>query len=235
MILATTLSQVLSDPLDYAGVWGAAAAVAQFIVIFATAGFAILQLRHAQKSNQMAALREINTVTQSEGFFTAQELIYTRVPEAMRDAEFRYQVMHFNEANENTRELVEKISIVGNAYENLGRLVKHKLVSSELVFETWSPAIIGDWANLQDYTVVRRRSTTGKTLWENFEYLSVCADAWLARHSKGTVALRWRHKNLVDKWREKDLGYESKRKQAKNGADESFDRSSTGAGQDPGR
>ncbi len=154
----------------------------------------------------MAALKELDRVTQTDEFFAAQELIFKQMPQAMRDPEFRYQVMNFAAATEGCRELIEKASALGNVYENMGRLIRHNLVNSEFVFEAWSPAIVGDWENLQDLIALRRRDM-GDKLWENFEYLSVRAEDWLGKHPKGTITLRWRHKDLKDKWRDDDLAY----------------------------
>jgi hypothetical protein len=217
-VAPTTLSQALSDPLRYAEVWSAIASIGQCLIVTLTAIFAWVtiylgykQVRHAQSGNQMAALRDIHRTVQSDLFLTAQEAIFTQGAREFEDPEFRYQFVNFNEAALVNRELIAKARIVGNFYENLGRLVRHNLVDRNLVLEAWSPAITGDWKHLEGMTILGRRAS-GDVMWENFEYLTILARGWLSDHRAGTFPADSPRIDLEDKWRKSDEQYAISRK-----------------------
>jgi hypothetical protein len=143
-------------------------------------------------------------------FLFAQEEIFTHLCSALEDPEFRYQFVNFADATETNRELIAKARMVGNFYENLGRLVRHDMLNANLVLEAWSPAIVGDWKHLEGVTILVRRST-GKVVWENFEYLTAMAQGWLEEHRDGTITGNWHRLALEDKWLPFDERYAASR------------------------
>jgi hypothetical protein len=95
---------------------------------------------------------------------------------------------------------------VGNFYESMGALVRTGLVERELVMQQWSAVVIGMWESLAPYTVIRRR-TMGDALYQDFEYLTVLAQDWRAKHPKGIYPAGVRHIELKDEWLEADKQY----------------------------
>jgi hypothetical protein len=85
-------------------------------------------------------------------------------------------------------------------------LVGTGLVDGELVFHMWSENAIGLWEILAPITGIGRR-IAGDSIWENFEYLTVLAQDWLAAHPKGTYPAGVRRIELKDEWLEADKQY----------------------------
>ena len=67
------------------------ATLGTFLVIVATAIAAIVQLRHARSSNQIAALNELRELQETAEFRAAQTFISTKLSSMVQDPAFRYQ------------------------------------------------------------------------------------------------------------------------------------------------
>jgi len=88
----------------------------------------------------------------------------------------------------------------------MGMLVKAGLVDKSLVVEMWSGVVIRAWEQLAPVAAIARRER-GDALWENFEYLTVLAQDWLAAHPKGTYPAGVRRIELKDEWLAADKQY----------------------------
>jgi Domain of unknown function (DUF4760) len=176
-----------------------------FVVIAATAIAAIVQLRHARSSNHIAALNELRESSESADFRAAQ-LSLREFTERLRDPAFRYQITVPSAATDESRTLANHANRVGNFYESMGILIKTGLVDADLVFEMWADIARRNWERLAPYIAISRREI-GDALFENFEYLAVLAQEWLAAHPKGTYPAGVRRINLKDEWLEADKQY----------------------------
>ncbi|HTU81195.1 MAG TPA: DUF4760 domain-containing protein [Candidatus Acidoferrales bacterium] len=182
------------------------ATVGTFVVIAATAIAAIVQLRHMRGNNQITALNELRETMETPDFQAASHFVGAELPAKMLDPAFRYQVVHRFARTDENRPLITKVNSIGNFYENMGLLLKTGLVEQELVMEMWSANVVLDWRNLAPITAMARR-TMGDALWENFEYLAVLSQDWIAAHPKGSYPSGVRHLALDDEWLEADTQY----------------------------
>jgi Domain of unknown function (DUF4760) len=182
------------------------ATLGTFVVIAATAIAAIVQLRHMRGSNQITALNELRETMETPNFQAASHFVGTEMPAKLRDPGFRYEVMHRFARTDENRPLITKINTLGNFYESMGLLLKTGLVEQKLVMEMWSSNVTIDWENLAPIAAMSRRSA-GDALWENFEYLAVLSQDWLAAHPKGSYASGVRRLLLKDEFLEADNQY----------------------------
>ena len=183
------------------------ATLGTFIVIAATAIAAVVQLRHMRGSNQITALNELRETMETPDFQAASHFVGTELPAKLRDPAFRYQMVHRFARTDENRPLIAKVNSIGNFYENMGLLLKTGLVEQKLVMEMWFGNVTIDWENLAPITAMSRRSAGDDSLWENFEYLAVLAQDWLAAHPKGTYPTGMRRLALKDEWLEADRQY----------------------------
>ena len=102
--------------------------------------------------------------------------------------------------------LVSKVNTIGNFYEGMGVLVNAGLVDRGLVLQIYPDRIAGAWEQLAPVAAIYRRRV-GNALWENFEYLTVLSQDWIAAHPKGTYPPRVRRIQLKDEWLEADKQY----------------------------
>lgn len=182
------------------------ATLGTFLVIAATAIAAILQLRHARSSNQIAALNELRETTETPEFMEASHFVQGGLSSKLQDPAFRYQIAMRSARTDETRALIAKVNRVGNFFESMGTLVKTGLVDEELALQIWDGVTVQAWGHLAPYLAILRRSA-GDVLWEKFEYLTVLAQGWMAAHPKGTYPPGMRRIDLKDDWLEADRRY----------------------------
>lgn len=181
------------------------ATLGTFLVIAATAVAAIIQLRHARSSNQIAALNELRETRETPEFQRAQHFVLTDLPAKMQDPAFRYQLVEQAARTEENRALNTRVSVIGNFYENVGLLMKSELVDKGLALELLSGVVIRAWEQLAPVAAIGRRRFDA--LWENFEYATVLAQDWVATHPKGAYPAGVRRIELKDEWLEADTQY----------------------------
>ena len=177
-----------------------------FLVIAATAIAAVVQLRHARSSNQIAAFNELRETAQKSDFQVAEQFVQTKLPALLQDPAFRHQLANPSARTDENRPFDSNINVIGNFYEGMGALVKAGLIDTELVLQIYTDRIIAAWTRLSPVTSIARRKT-GDVLWENFEYLTVLAKQWIAVHPKGTYPAGMQRIELKDEWLEADKQY----------------------------
>ena len=190
--------------------WNTFATFGTFVVIAATAIAAIVQLRHARSSNQIAAMAELQDAQQTSQFITARRFVITELASKLKDPEFRYQVANSAARADETQAVMSQAAIVADYYEGLGLLVKTGLLDRDLALNMWSGDAPGAWDRLAPiFAIFRRRQ--GQVAWENFEYLAVLAQDWIAAHPKGAYPAGTRRIGLKDEWLEADVRYAASR------------------------
>ncbi len=177
-----------------------------FLVIAATALAALVQLRHMRSSNQITVLSDLFEKAEAPEFVSARHVVSIGLPEQMQDPAFRYQVTHRAARTEENAALIDKVHAVGNFYEETGVLVKFGFVDRNVLLDLHSAQIVRAWETLSDFTAVTREQQ-GASVYENFEYLAVLSQEWLAQHASGTYPANVRRIDLPNKWRVADIEY----------------------------
>ena len=156
------------------------ASLGTFVVIAATAVAAIIQLRHSRSGNQISALTECREVIESPEFFKARRFIQEDLPSLLKQpgtaARLERRVLD---------DELQAINFVGNFFENLGAFVKHGIIDREIACDLWSGVVVTAWNSLLPVTAIRRRVLKTQALLENFEYLAVISEDYIARYPDG--------------------------------------------------
>jgi hypothetical protein len=95
---------------------------------------------------------------------------------------------------------------VGSYYEEMGIFAKSALVDQNYLFDMHSQTIVNAWDAFSEFTAIARERL-GPAIYENFEYLTVLAMDWRAKHPSGTYPANVRRIDLPNKWRSADLAY----------------------------
>ncbi|MBV8365084.1 MAG: hypothetical protein JO194_01150 [Candidatus Eremiobacteraeota bacterium] len=157
-------------------------------IIAATAIVAIVQLRHLRASNQISAMLNIGEELRDPEFTRALHLIRTQLDSAVQDPLFRAYSDAWDHGDplpdvpESYEQLRNAATLVGNAYEELGILVKNGIVDRHLFLDRYSWTISNAWGRLALVTADSRAATGQQALWENFEYLAVLSEDWIRDH-----------------------------------------------------
>jgi hypothetical protein len=188
--------------------WNALATFGTFVVISATALAAIVQLRHARGSNQIAVLNELRETQERAEFQAAMHFVTAELAEKLNDPSFRHQIVNRAARTAENGPLIGRALTLGNFYESMAMLVRNGLVERDLTLEIWNRPVVYSWEALAPLTAMLRRRY-GSVTWENFEYLTVLSQDWLNAHAKGTYPPGARRIELQDEWLEADLQYAS--------------------------
>lgn len=186
--------------------WNTFGTFGTFLVIAATGLAALVQLRHMRGSNQITALSDLYEKEQVPEYVLALQFVYSGLPEKMQDPAFRYQIVHRAACTEENAVLIAKTRAVGNYYEEMGLLVKSGLVDRDLLCDMHSIRIVGAWRALSEFVAIARERV-GPAVYENFEYLTILAQDWVAKHPSGTYPANVRRLDVTNKWRVADEQY----------------------------
>jgi hypothetical protein len=183
------------------------ATLGTFLVIAATAGAALVQLRHARSGNLIEALAEMRQELASAEMTAALSFVRFDLSERLKDPAFRYQMTNLANLTENNKLARIYISRVANYYEGLGALVKSELAEKRFVLDS-SLTTLGAlviWNQISPVIAMFRLSEP--SAYENFEYLIVLAQDWKAKHPNGTYPAGVRRAEMSYPWLEDDKHY----------------------------
>jgi len=182
------------------------ATLGTFLVIAATAIAAIVQLRHARGSNQIAALTELRDAFQSHEFSQAMGFIETRLPELLENPEFRYQFANQSARTPEFRDDIDRIRLVGNYFEDMGALIIAGLVDRQSLCTIYASDLTRAWDAMEPALAVARRKI-GNALWENFEFAAMLSFRWMKAHPDGGYPAKEPRLPVVDRWLDVDRQY----------------------------
>ena len=110
------------------------ASLATVVIVATAAVVAIVQLRHLRSSNQISAILSIGEQFQSQEFRDAFSIVRHNMAQAMESPLFREYAACFvrnqplPEVGADDDELRRAAILIGNAYEQIGILIKHGVV-----------------------------------------------------------------------------------------------------------
>ena len=167
------------------------ASVGTFVVIAASAIAALIQLRHVRTSNQIALMTKLHDTLQTPDFLAARRFVAYELTSMLEDPVVREQLRHPPFEGR-----MAAVGLLGNFFENSGLLVRRGILDREMVCEVWGGIIVQTWYQVDGVLGVMRSQPGGGDIWENFEYLAVIAEDWLARHPGGDYPKGYRRMTL---------------------------------------
>lgn len=157
---------------------GTAAAVGTFIVIAATAIAAVVQLRHLRAQNQLTGLLTVLARVEDPQFNKWVDEARQMLKERLSDPQYRRSVMSGTFDRKDNPWLN-----LANSYDWVGSLVKHRLIPEEALLDVYCARVLGAWEIIEPVVPLAR--SRAPAVWENFEFLVVQANKWIAQHPNG--------------------------------------------------
>jgi hypothetical protein len=179
------------------------ATVATCLVITATAVAALIQLRHMRAGNQIVAFGELSKAWESSQMLAAHKYIDTQLARDLQDPIFREAIANRLARTDETHTKVRHLLNFGHFFESIAVNVKEGLIPRGLVLRMWSDIIAFGWKRLEPVVAIFRREQD-PLAYENFEYLVVLAEDWLAAHPNGAYPPHMRRLKPKDPWLEAD-------------------------------
>jgi Domain of unknown function (DUF4760) len=172
--------------------WSTIASVGTLVVIAATAIAALIQLRHARSSNQIAAITEMRETLESERFRQARRFVLEQVPILLADPAERNKLGGATLSPE-----LDAVRDIANFFETMGVFVKLGIVDQTLVCDLWDGMVFKTWKQLEPIIMIRRR-VSDRGVWASFEYLAVICEKSLSENQGDHYPLGMR-RMTVDK------------------------------------
>ncbi|HZO94096.1 MAG TPA: hypothetical protein VFB22_09990 [Candidatus Baltobacteraceae bacterium] len=160
----------------------ATAAVATLLVVAASAFAALTQLRHMRGSNQITSMLELRETVESRQFAENYRVAIRFLTENYDDPELRRRILTAERLSAFPE--FEAVFAVGGFFENCGCLVKYDFIDKEIFCDLLSAMCAGAWKAFAPL-VAHRRLRDGNAVYDNFEYLAVLSEDWIARHPEG--------------------------------------------------
>jgi hypothetical protein len=157
-------------------------------IVAATAVAALVQLRHLRAGNQINAILTIGDKFMEHRYEEARLLLTAGLAESLQDPRFREYVTlrargkPMPGISEEQHAMLRAVNFVGNVFEEVGNLVKNGIVDETLLLDEYVTQIIATWNRLEPYTAMTRDAANDIGVWDNFEYLTVRARAFLAKY-----------------------------------------------------
>ena len=176
------------------------------VIVAATAVAALVQLKHLRAGNQISALMAIGEELSTGKFADAADLVRHRLAAAMEDPVYReYEVaLTLNRpapaVPQDYVDIRRASVFVGNAYEQIGILVKSGIVDRDMLLDRYNWLVLLQWRRLEAVTALSRAVMGSTMAWENFEYLAVLSEDYLAKHQGGTYPRGVRRMPLTNRW-----------------------------------
>jgi hypothetical protein len=166
----------------------AASSLLTVLIVGATALAALAQLRHLRAGNQITALLTIGEKFLEPRFVQARTVATAGLAKTLEDPTFRRYVVARSlraplpEITAEQSAMLAAANVYGNLFEEVGVLVKNGMVDETLYLDEFVTQVIGAWATLESFVALIRDGSGDVGLWDNFEYLTVRARAFLQAH-----------------------------------------------------
>jgi hypothetical protein len=166
----------------------AASSLLTVLIVGATALAALAQLRHLRAGNQITALLTIGDKFLEPRFVEARRVATAGLAKTLEDPTFRQYVVARSlraplpEISSDQLAVLTSANVYGNLFEEVGVLVKNGIVDEALFLDEYVTQVIGAWSTMESFVALIRDGSGDVGLWDNFEYLTVRARAFLEAH-----------------------------------------------------
>lgn len=154
------------------------------VIIAATAAAAFVQLRHMRASNHISAMWSVHEMFSSKPYRDALRFMTNHLGGLMDDPAFRNFVINRTlrrpepGAPEQFVAASDAVTLIGNTYETLGNMIILGLIDRHNFLRNYAWIIVALWVSMEPYIKLIRTAEQGDGLYEDFEYLTVCAREW---------------------------------------------------------
>jgi hypothetical protein len=170
-----------------------------FVVIVASVGAALIQLRHIRAGNQLQALLALEHDFRAPDLQAALTYVQERLPARLEDPAYRRELDRIGYVDP----AIHPEMIACNWLNEMGTLVKRGLVSEDTFMDLFARLIVHVWRQVAPAIAIMRRKR-GQAQYHDFEYLATRATAWLKRNPHGMSPPRFSREPLPDRWRDVD-------------------------------
>jgi hypothetical protein len=179
--------------------WAAFAQVATFVVIAATAVASLVQLRHLRAGNQVASVRILLEEYEGADLRDAFHFVRAELARRLEDPKFREELR-----SGNSDRLTHPEITICNFFDKWGAHYREGAIDRGAFMRQMAGVTVGFWIRLEPAIALMTYPAGVNTAFEAFEYLTVEARKWIARHPNGDYPKGVERIPLADPWSEID-------------------------------
>ena len=181
-------------------IWSVAASVGTFVVITATAIAAVLQLGHLRAANKVAYIQAFFHEFEGPELRVGFDFVRNDLAKRLEDPAFR------NELRNGFPDRVRHPEVsICNFFDQWGLYYRDGVIDRESFMRVNAQVISDYWGRLEPVIAIVASISGGtNNAFEQFEYLTVCARRWLARHPGGNYPTGAERIRIADRWAEED-------------------------------
>ncbi len=166
-------------------VWSVIASVGTFVVVAATAMAALLQLRHMQAANKVQYIQSLFSEYEGPELRDALDFVRTSLADRLTDPEFCRELRD----GDTSRGKHPEVSVC-NFFDQWGMCFRDGVIERESFLRINAGLISSMWTRLEPVVALLADPVHGNLSFQDFEYLTVHARRWLARHPAGDYPRR---------------------------------------------
>lgn len=155
--------------------------IGTFVVIAASAGAALLQLRHMRSGNAISLLTAYNTEFDTTEFQLAFDYVRSKLPLRLMEeavlAELAQAPPFLGE--------YAAIRTIANFFEDMGAFVLTGLLDKHIVCTLYSENVTSAWKSISPVAALIRYKIESPQIWGNFEYLALLASRFIEQYPDG--------------------------------------------------
>ncbi|HEX4013737.1 MAG TPA: hypothetical protein VHX17_07615 [Candidatus Cybelea sp.] len=178
---------------------GAVAQTGTVLIVGGSVIAALVQLRHMQGSNQLAALLSLERDFRAPQLQAALTYLQEELSRRLEDPNYRRELEQIGFVDPDAHPEM----IACNWLNEMGTLVKRRLVSEDTFMDLFGRLIVHCWKKVSPAIAILRRQR-GQSQYHDFEYLAVRAMAWLERNPQGTSPQAFERNPPDDPWLQVD-------------------------------
>ena len=176
------------------------AQVGTFVVIFVTAIAGLIQLRHLRAANQVSGMQTFFQMYEGAEFKSAFSFVRRELNHRLEDPTFRQELR----IGDLDRAVHPEISVC-NFFDQWGGYYRIGVIDRRAFMRQNAGLVDAFWQQLSPVVALVASSNGGvNTAFEQFEYLAMQAQTWIAKHPGGDYPRDAPRALLVDPWVEVD-------------------------------
>jgi hypothetical protein len=181
-------------------VWAAATQIGTFVVIAVTAVAALVQLNHIRSANLVSATNAFHDEYDGPELRDAFSFVRTQLKDRLEDQAFRAELRALW-----TDRVKHPEIMVCNFFDKWGAIYRHGAIDQPMFMQHDAHVVLAFWQRLEPVIALVAHESAGSNVdFQQFEYLAVQAQDWIAAHPQGDYPRGVRRMPITDRWKDVD-------------------------------
>jgi len=178
-----------------------AVGICTLLVLVGTAIAGLIQIRHLRASNELEAILTLSDQMREPELQRALRFVQLELEARLAEPAYRGELAAIGYVDPQRHPEMDAC----NWFNQLGTLVKNRLIDRETFLELYARLVAYYWERLTGAIALLRRSR-GPMQYENFEYLALLSKKWIAEYPSGAYPPKAQRLDVADVWQEADAG-----------------------------